>query len=277
MALGTDVDKDDVKQLAERAEEHRLVERFARAGLGSRAVVWVLIGLLAASVAFGGGSGESSDQGGALRAVSQTPGGTLLLLLLAAGFLAYSAYRFLCAAVGHRHAETRKRWLHRAKSGGEALIYGAAAVSSVRAALGDSPDSEQDTRSLTATVMGWPTGRVLVGVVGVAAVVVAVALFVRALQHHHAERLENVPTWAKRPVVWLGVAGLGGRSLAIGLVGGFLANAAVQLDPDEAKGLDAALDTLAQQPFGVGLLLLAAASLLCYGLWSFVEMLWRDV
>jgi hypothetical protein len=270
------LDTDDVKQFAERAEDHHLVERFARAGLGSRGVVWVLIGILALSVAVGGSSGDS-DQGGALRAVSETPGGAVLLVLMAAGFLCYSAYRFLCAAVGHRHQETRKRWLHRAKSAGEGAIYTAAAFSTLRTVLGDSPDSEEETRSMTATVMELPAGRTVVGVAGAVAVVVAVALFVRALGHHHTERLENVPDRCRRPVAWLGVAGLGGRSLAIGLVGGFLANAALRFDPDEAKGLDAALNEVAQQPFGTALLLVAAASLVCYGLWSFVEMLWRDV
>jgi hypothetical protein len=281
MALDTDLDTDlspdRVKRFAERAEDHHLVERFARAGLGSRGVVWLFIGALAASVAMGGGSSQQSDQSGALRALADTPGGFVLLLALALGFVCYSGYRFLCAAVGHRHDQTRKRVLHRLKSGGEGVIYAAAAVSSLRTAFGDSPDSEEDTRSTTATVMELPGGRTVVGLVGAVAVVVAVVLFVRALTHHHAERLENVPARLERPVVWLGVAGLGGRSLAISLVGGFLVNAALQFDPDEAKGLDAALDELARQPFGMWLLLLAAASLLCYGLWSLVEMLWRDV
>jgi hypothetical protein len=270
------VDTDDVKQVAERAEEHRVVERFARAGLGSRAVVWVLIGVLAASVAFGGGS-EDSDQGGALRAVGETPGGAALLVLMALGFLCYSAYRFLCAAVGHRTEGKRDRVLSRLKSAGEGGIYTAAALSTLRTVLGDSPDSEEETRSMTATVMELPGGRTVVGVAGAVAVVVAIVLFVRVCRHQHTERLENVPQRLRRPVAWLGVAGLGGRSLAIALVGGFLVNAAVRFDPNEAKGLDAALSELAQQPFGTVLLLLAAASLLCYGLWSFVEMLWRDV
>jgi hypothetical protein len=276
MAL-SDLDRDDVKQFAERAEDHQLVERVARAGLASRAVVWVLIGVLAASVALGGGGGQDSDQGGALRAVSETPGGFVLILLMAAGFLCYSAYRFLCAAVGHRHEDSKKRWLHRVKSGGEGLIYGSAAISSLRTVLGDSPDGDDEARSLTASVMELSGGRTVVGLAGAAAVVVAVVLFARACTHHHTERLEHVPQRAQRPVAWLGVAGLGGRSLAIALVGGFLVNAAVRFDPDEAKGLDAALDELAQQPFGAGLLLVSAAALLCYGLWSFVEMLWRDV
>lgn len=267
----------DLGRAARQAEQHPLVERFARAGLGSRAALWLLIGALAVSVARSGGASQEADQGGALRALSGTPGGTLLLVLVAVGFAGYSLYRFLCAAVGHRHESTRERVLHRLKSAGEGLLYGAAAVACVRTALGTSPDSDQDTRTATAAVMGWPGGRTLVGVLGGAAVVVAVVLFVRALRHHHAERLEGSPPRWRRPLLWLGVAGLGGRSLAIALVGWFLVDAALAFDPAQAKGLDAALDTVAQQPFGQALLVVSALSLIAYGLWSIAEMRWRDV
>ena len=266
----------DVGRAARQAEQHPVVERFARAGLGSRAALWLLIGVLAASVALGGGSQEA-DQGGALRAISSTPGGTVLLLLVAAGFACYSAYRFLCAAVGHRDEDGTKRVLRRLKSLGEGVVYGAAAVMSLRTALGVSPDSEQDTKSATATVMGWTGGRTLVGLLGAVAVVVAVVLFVRALQHHHADRLDGAPPHWRRHLIRLGVAGLGGRSLAVALVGWFLVDAALTYDADRAKGLDAALDAVAQQPFGQLLLLLSALSFMAYGLWSLAEMRWRDV
>lgn len=267
----------DLGRAARRAEQHPVVERFAKAGLGSRAALWLLIGLLAASVALGGGSSQETDQSGALRAIAGSPGGTALLLLVAAGFAMYSAYRFLCAAVGHRHKSSSNRVLHRLKSAAEGVIYGAAAVASLRVAMGSSPDSEQDTKTATATVMGLPGGRTAVGVIGAVAVVVAVVLFVRALQHHQADRLDGAPAQWRRALVWLGVAGLGGRSLAIALVGWFLVDASLSYDPNQARGLDAALDAVARQPFGQALLLLSALSLVAYGLWSIAEMRWRDV
>jgi hypothetical protein len=265
------------RALARQVEDSPLAERTARLGLVARGVLWSLVGVLAASVAVGGG-GEQADQGGALRAVGSTPGGTALLLALSAGFLAYAAYQLLCAAVGHRAASGVRRALRRAKNAGEALLHLAAAASCVRAAVRSAPDSEQQTRSATAAVMGAPGGRLLVGAVGAVAVAVAVALVARALvQRHHADRLRGVPRALRRPVTVLGVAGYAGRSLALGLVGGFLVSAALRFRPDEARGLDAALDAVRGQPFGRSLLLLAAASFLAYGLWSFVEAAWRDL
>jgi hypothetical protein len=53
--------------------------------------------------------------------------------------------------------------------------------------------------------------------------------------------------------------------------------AAVQFDPEEAKGLDAALQVLSQQSFGRVLLLAAVVGMLGYALWSFVEAAYRDL
>jgi hypothetical protein len=270
---------DDARRLAERAEDSGVVEKGARLGLIARAVVWALIGLLAASVALGGSSSQETDQVGALRAIADQPGGTVLLLALTVGFLALGLYRLLTAAVGFRGEDGAKRTGHRLKALGETVLYLAAAVSCVRMVFsGGGGGGEKETTSLTATVMGWPAGRLVVGLVGLAMVVVAVVLVVRAWRsEHHMKRLSGVPPRLHTVVSRLGVAGYAGRSLVVALVGIFLANAARTFDPQDAKGLDAALETVAQQRFGTALLLLAAAGMVCYGLWSLVEARWRDV
>jgi hypothetical protein len=51
----------------------------------------------------------------------------------------------------------------------------------------------------------------------------------------------------------------------------------VTFDPDKAKGLDEALKTLAGQPFGEVLLLVAVAGLLSFAAWSFVEARYREL
>src|SRR6266567_2535033 len=53
--------------------------------------------------------------------------------------------------------------------------------------------------------------------------------------------------------------------------------AAVQHNPHEAKGLDAALRTLAQQPYGPVLLGIVALGLVAYGVYSFIEARYRRV
>lgn len=264
----------DVEQLARRAERSDGSKRAARAGLVARGVVWSLIGVLAASVAAGGE--QDADQGGALRAVGDSPAGGVLLVVLAVAFVGLAGNKALTAAVGHRDHEGASRLLHRLGSAGKALVYLLAAAACVRTVVGQAPDGEEQADSVTARVMEVPGGRTAVGVLGALAVVVAVALVVRALKHDHADDMRPPPRWRRR-VLWLGVAGHTGRSLAIALVGGFLVHAALRYDPDEAKGLDAALQAVRDQPAGPALLVVAAAALLAYGLWSFAEAAWRDV
>jgi hypothetical protein len=51
--------------------------------------------------------------------------------------------------------------------------------------------------------------------------------------------------------------------------------AAVTFDPAKARGLDAALRTLAGQPYGPYLLGLAGAGLICFGVYCFADARYR--
>ncbi|MFC5905822.1 DUF1206 domain-containing protein [Streptacidiphilus monticola] len=57
--------------------------------------------------------------------------------------------------------------------------------------------------------------------------------------------------------------------------GVFLLQAAIRFDPHRAKGLDETLRTLARTPAGPWLLVLVAAGLICFGLFSFACARWR--
>jgi hypothetical protein len=62
-----------------------------------------------------------------------------------------------------------------------------------------------------------------------------------------------------------------------GLIGWFLIDAAVRFNPDQAKGLDASLKTVAHQPFGRVVLFVAAVGLLAFAIWSFIEARYRKL
>ncbi|MGZ6826078.1 MAG: DUF1206 domain-containing protein, partial [Mycobacteriales bacterium] len=115
--------------------------------------------------------------------------------------------------------------------------------------------------------------------VGLAVVGGGLWMAYRALSKKFLDKLDlPAGSWLTRELAGkLGLVGLLGRGLVFCLIGGFLVDAAVTFDPDKAKGLDASLKTLAQQPFGTVLLLAAALGLLAFGLWSFVEARYRRV
>ena len=59
--------------------------------------------------------------------------------------------------------------------------------------------------------------------------------------------------------------------------GVFLVIAAVKFQPQQAKGIDSALRTLARTPLGPWLLLVVAIGLILFGAFSCCEARWRKV
>lgn len=260
---------------ARRAHRSDAVQGLARIGIAARGLVWLVIGLLALSVALGGD--QQTDRGGALGALVDKPFGEVLLVGLVLAFLGYAAWQLLSAAVGHRDKVGAKRPGYRALSLGAGLLYSGLAVSTVQFLVRGG--GQDQTGSRTAELLSRPGGRTAVGVIGVVLVVVGLVLAGRALVEKHSERIESyrVPARLRRPVVVVGIVGLIGQGAVFALIGWFLVRAAVQFDSNEAKGLDAALQVLAQQPYGRTLLGIAVVGLLGYGIWSLLEAVYRKV
>ncbi|ROO59433.1 uncharacterized protein DUF1206 [Micromonospora sp. Llam0] len=75
----------------------------------------------------------------------------------------------------------------------------------------------------------------------------------------------------------LGTAGYVAKGVAYGTAGALVVTAAVQFDPEQARGLDAALHTLREQAFGSVLLSLVAAGFAAFGVYCFAQSRYRKV
>jgi len=73
------------------------------------------------------------------------------------------------------------------------------------------------------------------------------------------------------------VVGLLARLVVFGLIGGFAIKAALEYDPNEAIGLDGALQKLSHQSYGPWLLGLTAAGLVAYAIFCFADARYRRV
>lgn len=235
----------------------------ARSGLVARGLLWLVVGVLAADLAFGGH--DQADKNGALETLKDQPLGVPLLVAVALAFAAHAAFRLLDAAVGEEG--WKRLWQL-----GRACVYGFLAVSTVKLLV--SGASQEDATKPTARVMSWPAGRTLVGLVGAGIVIAGLVMAVRGVRQDFSDKID-VPRRRRTVVERIGMAGLLGRGLVYALIGVFLVDAAVRFDPHKAKGLDAALKTVAHQPFGSVLLWVAVAALLSYAVWSFCEARYR--
>lgn len=79
----------------------------------------------------------------------------------------------------------------------------------------------------------------------------------------------------KKALIFLGGLGYGALGVVFTIIGIFLLVAALQFNPQKAKGLDTALGELLHLPFGPVFLGIVALGLIAYGVYSFVEAHYR--
>jgi hypothetical protein len=248
----------------------------ARAGLVARGVMYVLIGWIAVQIAFDH-SGQQADRTGALHAIGATPVGGVLLWLLVIGFTGMALWRLCEAAYGSPGNATRKT-SQRVAALGKAVVYAVVAYSVLKYAAGAGSPKSGDTQSvdLTATLMRYPGGRILVIVVGLALIGGGIYLAYQAWkkQFRRDLRLGELHGHLRRGVEWLGEFGGIARGAVFVTAGIFVVVAAAEARPQQAKGVDSALRSLASTPAGPWLLALVAVGLIMFGVFSWCEARW---
>jgi Domain of Unknown Function (DUF1206) len=264
---------------ARRASDSPAARALARAGLTARGVLYILIGWVAILVALGQGSHEA-DQQGALQLLAGQPYGLVSLWLLGIGFVGYALWRLSEAAFGvtgeGNGAGPRLVSLVRA------LIYGFFAYLTFKIISGSGSGGGSQTsrqQDLTATVMHHPGGQWLIGIVGLAIVIAGLALVFQGIHRKFLKylQLSQMSPRTRRLVEWLGTIGTAARGAVFALAGVLVLEAAITYKPAKAGGIDKALLTLRNQPFGEVLLALAALGLIIFGIYGLCEARWRRV
>jgi Domain of Unknown Function (DUF1206) len=254
-------------------------ERLARFGLGARGVLYIVIGILAVRVAFGH-TNEKANQSGALQEIASTTGGAVLIWLVAIGLLGFALWRLASAVFGPAADPSANDAKGRVKAAAEAVGYGAISALAIKIAVNGASSSGSGSGSKqAATVLSWPGGQFLVGLVGVIIVGVGLYFLYDGWKADFTKELKvgTVSPGVRKGVVLLGRIGRIARGVVFAILGILVITAAVQYDPQKANGLDGALKTLAAQPFGKWLLVLVALGLIAFGLYGIAEAKLRRV
>lgn len=258
-----------MKSGARRADENGWVDHLARVGLVAYGVVHLLIAWVALQLAFGGSKQEASSKG-AFEELSSQPFGGAALWAVAIGLALLVLWRVIEAAVGHTDQEGSDRRRKRAASAGKAVLYGALAFTAFRTVTGDSGGGG---KSMTATVLGWPGGQVLVVLAGLVVMGYGGWTAYRGWSDKFMEHLDAEGRSGEVGNVyrWFGRVGYVAKGVSIGIVGALVVGAGWTHSGKQDKGLDDALRTVLEQPFGPFLLAVIAAGLACYGLFCFAR------
>lgn len=264
---------------ARRAATGTAREGAARAGLTARGVIYALVGVLALRIAFGG-SGQQADRGGALQEIASKPFGAVLLWALGVGVVGMALWRLseaVFGAAGEDGGKPAKRLMAAARC----VFYGFVAYSVLSFAAGSrgSGAGDKKSRDVTAKALGIPGGQWIVGAVGVGLVAAGVWIAVRAImrKYHKHLKLGEMSKRVRQVVDVTGVGGGTARGAVFAAAGVFAVRAAIDYEPDKAKGMDDTLRSFAGTPMGPWLLALVAVGLILFGVFSFAMARWRKV
>jgi hypothetical protein len=267
--MSSSVDKatDSVRTGARALHENRIFRLFARGGFAVNGLIHILIAGIAVTVAFG--AQGSADQGGALAQVAGYPLGFAILWFLAGGLAALGLFQVLETVL--IRGTDKEDWADRAKEGGKGVAYLAIGASAASYAMGAGSDSGQQSESLTAQLLAVPAGVVLLVVLGLAVGAVGVYFVTKGIRQKFLEDIALPPGSRKKTATVLGTLGYVAKGVAIAIVGVLFITAAVTADPSESTGLDGALKSLADLPFGAVILLVVAFGLAAYGVYCFIR------
>ncbi len=251
-------------------------ERLARAGYWAKGIVYILLGGLALTSVFAGGSGEDSPEG-ALSSLLGAPMGRLVLAAIAIGLVGYVLWRLAQSVLNADDHDkdalgiaTRLGQFFSACAN-SILAFSAGALAFNGQASGDGGSSQQ---SVVAMAMAQPFGQWLVGGVGLIVVGAGIGQIYRGIVKDYEGRIA-IPSDKKAFLDPVCQYGLIARGVVFAVIGGLIVYAAITVSTDEAGGLRDALDWIRSQPFGAVFYGLTAAGLAAYGGYSIVQALYR--
>jgi hypothetical protein len=256
-----------------------------RAGFVARGVIYVLIGVLAARIAFGQ-RGHSADRQGALQSIAAKPYGSALLWLLVAGFACMTLWRAAQAAIGTEEPGKAGTGRSAGRGTGKRLMNAARAVfyasvcwgtAAFAAGSAGSGSSDQKSRDWTRSALDLPAGRWLVGLAGCGLAAAGAMIAYRAARRTFLKRLRTarMSRRVRKAVIICGTGGGIARGTVFAGAGVFLLVAAIRYDPHQAKGMDDTLRSFAHTAAGPWLLVAVAVGLVLFGCFSFASARWR--
>jgi hypothetical protein len=263
---------------ASRAANSPALAALARAGFVGYGIVHLLFAWLALQIAFGKAADEG-DQSGALRTLAEQPLGRFLVIAIAVGLLAMAIWQAFEAAIGHREDRGNERVFERLGSVGRTIAYLYFAWTAYQVFNHANSSSADKSRALSEELMASSGGRWVVGLAGFALALLGVGLVVYGVTKRFEKHMLTgqmslrTRTLSRR----LGVAGYSAKGIAYGITGVLVVTAAVTYNPNQARGLDAALHTLRQQSYGAFLLALVALGIAAFGAFCFVQARYRKV
>jgi hypothetical protein len=263
------------KQTKRALERGGWAEWLPRVGYLTRGMLYAAVGFLAFQMAIGAG-GFTTDMVGVIAHVSAQPFGKIALVMILVGLVGYALWGFARAFLDPLKRGTSPKGL--AERGGylvSGVVYASLLWPAVRLLSEAGRGGQTDTSDWTAWLIHEPYGAWLVGGIGIVAGVGALGQAYMGITGKFMKDFKgNMKETERRLALWAGRVGMVARGVVFAVLAWFLIVAAVEVDPDEARGLDGALQALLQQAYGPWLLGAVALGLVSFGVFSGLSARW---
>ncbi len=268
----------DTQREARKAVASPWVKRLTRFGYLVRGLLYAIPGLLALQLAIGVG-GEAAGPTGAIGYIGRQPFGGIFLMAVAVGLAAFSLWGIARAILDpYRDGSDAQGLASRFGYVVSALGYASLLIATVQYLLGVAVKSN-NAADWTAALLAQPWGRLAVGIVGLGWLGGGLAQLYQGYKADFKKdlKLSQMSKNERSLSINVGRIGFAARGVVFALVGLFLVQAAVFVNPNQAKGLDGALLVIAQKPFGAVLLGVAALGLIAFGIYSMLCARWIKI
>ncbi|MEV0006172.1 DUF1206 domain-containing protein [Micromonospora sp. NPDC050980] len=263
---------------AAQAKNSRWLELLTRVGFIGYGIVHLLFAWLALQIAFGS-SEEEGNQNGALRTLGEQPLGKFVLIAIAVGLFAMALWQAFQAVIGHQSKTGKEKVFERIASVVRVVVFVWLGWTAIKVVQDASANASNRQQQLTEKLMANDGGRWLVGLAGLVLAAVGVGMVIYGIKKKFERNLKigEMDPKTRQVTRRLGMAGYAARGTVFAIAGLLIVVAAVQYDPEKARGLDAALRTLRDQPYGPWLLSLMALGIAAFGVFCFFQSRFRKV
>lgn len=249
------------------------IATIARIGYVAKGLVYFMVGLLTFQTTLGMG-GETSDATNALQEFIYQPFGTVLLFGIMIGLVAHATWRILQAVIDpENRGDGAQIIFFRLIDFLVGCLYLSMSYAAWQIIQGlNAQSGNENTEVWVGKILELPYGQWLV-------MFCAVVIFVGGLYQFYSAYSANfddsfdfgeMNRKETKTLRWLGRIGISAWGVVYCMVAYLFYNASVTFNADEAGGLDQALQTLREQPFGAWTLGITAVGLIIYGLYLFV-------
>ena len=257
------------------------IETLARVGFASKALLYIVVGVLAVRAAAGMG-GKMTGTKGALREIVDHPFGKVLLIVMGVGLLGYAVWRVIEGfADPERKGSDAKGIAIRSSYVARGILHALLAVQAFRiaSARGGGAQDGAAARQASSQAMQLPFGDWLVIIGGVGVAVFGLYQVYRAWESKLDKQLDfprlrrDAGDWA----VLVSRFGIAARGVVFAMIGTLLVSAGRHHNPSRAGGVGEAFAALEQAPYGRTVLLVVALGMVAYGAYVAIQARYRRI